>query len=488
VGNPAAANVGGGAAASSVGGNGANNGGGANNAGSANKAGGNNNGGNGTSGSGASGNGTSGNGTAGSNSQAGNGTGTGSSGSTTDGGAGGNGSGAGGDGSGVGGDGSGVGGDGSGVGGDGAGGGSSQDFITTGGTGSSTDFGTGGAGSSTDFATGGGYSFDTATGGGSSFDTATGGGSSFDTATGGGGSFDTATGGGGSFDTATGGGGSFDTSTGGGGSTDFPKCIKTDLNNINVYVIQNVNSPTGGADTEGNMYVGGNFSTVNYSIGKKDGVIDCTQYSLVVGGTVNGAQVHNGKAVAGGAISNSTDIDCPPGIVQVKTLPVDFASLETKVENLSTALHTQLTPNGTVSTDASGALVLTGTDPAQNVFNITSAQLGSVTINVPQTSIVVINVSGTTINWPAGTVTLPGSKGGADSDYLFSSNVIWNFYEATSFTVGGIAIEGTVLAPWATFQPGGGHIAGQVIVKEMDSLATEFHPYYFSACITFPTT
>ena len=442
--------------ASNVGGSGANKGGGASTAGVSNQGGANGNAGNGTSGNGTSGNGTSGNGTSGSgtagaNSQAGD-SGTGSSGSATDGGSGNAGAGNGG----------------AGVGGDGTAGSSTIDVKITGGTGSTIDANTGGGGSTIDANTGGGWTIDTGTGGGSTIDLGTGGGNT--------------------IDLGTGGGGTIDLGTGGSTSTDFPKCIKTDLNGINVYVIKDVNSPNSGADTEGNMYVGGNFySASGYSIGKKDGAIDCTQYSLVVGGTVSGALVYNGKGVAGGTISNSTDLDCPPGVVQVKTLPVDFASLATKVQNLSAAIHTQLGPTaqGTVSGTA-GGLVLTGIDTVQNVFNITSAQLGTITLKVPTTSIAIINVSGTTINWPGGTVTLPGAIGGPDSDYLFSSNVIWNFYEATSITIGGIAVEGTILAPGATFQQGGGHVAGQVIVKYMTGLGTEFHPYYFSACIKFP--
>jgi choice-of-anchor A domain-containing protein len=472
-GSPQVAANGGQVSASNVGGSGANKGGGASTAGVSNQGGANGNAGNGTSGNGTSGNGTSGNGTSGNgtsgNGTSGNGTsgansqagdsGTGSSGSTTDGG-------------------SGNGGAGSGFGGDATAGSSSIDVKITGGTGSTVDGSTGGGGSTIDANTGGGFTIDTGTGGGNTIDLGTGGGNTIDLGTGGGNT----------IDLGTGGGGTIDMGTGGGTSTDFPKCIKTDLNNINVYVIKDVTSPNSGADTEGNMYVGGNFySASGYSIGKKDGAINCAEYSLVVGGTVSGALVYNGKGVAGGTISNSTDLDCPPGVVQVKTLPVDFASLATKVQNLSAAIHTQLGPTaqGTVS-GAAGGLVLTGIDPAQNVFNITSAQLGTVTLKVPTTSIAIINVSGTTINWPAGTVTLPGAIGGPDSDYLFSSNVIWNFYEATSITIGGIAVEGTILAPGATFQQGGGHVAGQVIVKYMTGLGTEFHPYYFSACIKFP--
>jgi len=82
---------------------------------------------------------------------------------------------------------------------------------------------------------------------------------------------------------------------------------------------------------------------------------------------------------------------------------------------------------------------------------------------------------------------MPGARGGINNDYLFASNVIWNFPQATKFYMDGLAIDGTVLAPFATFEAtGAGHIAGQVIVYAMNGLTIEFHPYYFSACVTWP--
>ncbi len=449
--NSSSANLGG--QASSTGGNGSNNGG--------------------VSGKGGTVSAASGNGNAGDNSQAGNASGTGSSGNTTDGGSG-NG---GGDGS--------VGGDNNGVGGDGLGGGSSQDVKVTGGSGNTTDVASGGNGNTVDVASGGGFTIDQASGGGSSIDIATGGGHTIDIATGGGSS----------IDVTTGGGTSVDINTGGGTSTDYPSCIKTDLNSVNVYVITDLtNTGSSVSDCEGNMYVGGNFnSTTGYSIGGKNGVTGdpCAQYSLVVGGSVNGAMVNNGKAVAAGTISNSSDNQCG-GVVRVPTsqLPVDFASLSSKFQNLSLALAQLPTTAGATATrNAGGALVLKGTDPVQNVFNIDGSQLGAYVVDVPQTSIVIVNVTGTSINWPGGGVTMPGPTGGVNGDFLFASNVIWNFPQATSFYMNGLAIDGTVLAPFATFDcTGAGHIAGQVIVYAMNGLTIEFHPYYFSACVNWPKT
>lgn len=337
------------------------------------------------------------------------------------------------------------------------GGGSSQDFAPGGG--SSIDVGSGG-GSSIDFATGGAWTIDVPTGGGSSIDIVTGGGSSVDMSTGGGSSVDMPTGGGTSIDLATGGAPSIDLG-----------CQTTTLTNINVYVIKDA-TPTG-ADSEGNMYVGGNLTTSSYSIGKKD-IIDCTQYALVVRGDITGALVYGGKAISGGTVADSIDQDC--GFVR-GVMPVDFDLLENQVNNLSTSLAA-LPTNGTIS----GALMLTGTNATLNVFNITAAQLNTTQVNVnfPAGSSVVVNVSGTSISWVNGSVCLNGQC----SDSSQADYVLWNMYEATSVYMTGIAIEGSVLAPLATLKGDGGHISGQIIVKYLTG-GLEYHPYYFAGCLKY---
>ena len=334
--------------------------------------------------------------------------------------------------------------------------------------------GSGGGSSSIDVVvTGGkGYTVDVATGSGSSVDVITGGGSSIDNDQGGSTSLDfqggtSSIGGGSSVDVV---GGS--SSTGGAPSIDFG-CPKTALTSINVYVIKDA-TPSG-ADTEGNMYVGGNLTASNYSIGKKD-TIDCTQYSLVVRGNMTGALVYGGKAVSSGIISNSTDQDCG-GITRAGTLPVDFNLLEAQVNNLSTSLSA-LPTNGTIS----GALTLTGINATLNVFNITAAQLNTTQVNVnfPAGSSVVVNVSGTSVNWVNGSVCLNGSC----SDSTQADYVLWNFYQATTVYATGIAIEGSVLAPLTTLKGDGGHVAGTVIVQYLTG-GLEYHPYYFAGCLKY---
>ncbi len=268
-------------------------------------------------------------------------------------------------------------------------------------------------------------------------------------------------------------GGNSQVPTGGSSAINFG-CTRTTLTDVNVYVIKDA-SPSG-ADTEGNMYVGGNLvpSVAGYSVGAKD-VVDCTVYSLVGGGNVSNVVVKGGRAIVGGTIANSTDQDC--GGVTRGSVPVDFATLESQVETLSIGLS-ELASNCTVAHDAAGALVLTATDPVQSVCNIDASQLGNVDVNFPVGASVVVNVTGTSITW-SGLVCLNGQcADSAQADF-----VVWNMYEATAIAPTGIAIEGSLLAPLATLTGSGGHISGQVIVEYING-GLEYHPYYFAGCVS----
>jgi len=350
------------------------------------------------------------------------------------------------------------------------GGAQSQDFGATGGTGNSQDVGTGG-GSSNDVSTGGA---------GATIDVPTGGGSSKDQATGGGSSIDQMTGGGSSIDQMTGGGSSIDQGTGGAPPTIDLGCSNTSpLNQINVFVT--MDATPSGADTEGNMYVGGNLTAKgSYSVGAKD-TVDCTRYSLVVGGniSINGGTVSGGMSVYGGTTASVSGVNFACGGLTRGTGDVDLVALKATVEALSLRLSA-VASNGTV-TLTSGKLTLTGTDKKLNVFNVTAAQLGAVTetdVNFPAGSAVVVNVSGTDVVWGNGSVCLNGQCGDSDQ----ATNVLWNFYEAATLSSSGMAIEGSVLAPFATLSGAGGHIAGQVIVRYLTG-GLEYHPYYFDACL-----
>ena len=87
---------------------------------------------------------------------------------------------------------------------------------------------------------------------------------------------------------------------------------------------------------------------------------------------------------------------------------------------------------------------LTGTDTNTDYFTITSAQLAASTslkINVATGATVIVNVNGTTDTLTGG-MSITGTS---------ISNVLFNFYNATSVSLSSIGFEGSILAPDATF-------------------------------------
>jgi len=332
------------------------------------------------------------------------------------------------------------------------------------GTGGTIDLGTGGEGNTIDLGTGG--TIDLGTGG----------------------TVDLGTGG--TVDLGT--GGSVDLGTG--GTTDL--CITTCTPDIlgfgeeavNLLIFENANAS--GCDTEGRMWVGGNATLSGYGVGAQLSQCDTENYVLVVGGDLDANGGIKGKIWVGGNVLNGTS-QCG-GVWGDLPSPVDFESLEETLIAYSTRLAEYET-NGT--TDVGSPTVFTGTDTEMNVFSISGSDMLSsngFTINVPVASTVIINVSGTEAGFVNGTTILPDGVScgsGAVSLDDFCNQLIWNFYEAEVISVSGTAVQGSILAPLASFgSNGSGQVNGTVIVNsfEIDS-CIEMHPHYFNGCLCTET-
>jgi len=223
-----------------------------------------------------------------------------------------------------------------------------------------------------------------------------------------------------------------------------------------LFVIQDLNQPS--ADTEGKVAVGRDAVLGNYSVGDKLGTNSGDV--LVVGRdlTYTSGAVYFGNVVYG----NSTNL--PQNSVSIlngtvrKDYPIDFASAKAYLEGLSTQLGAYAVNGQT--TAQWGGIVLTGIDPYLNVFKVDGSVLStsnSMEINVPNGSVVLVNVSGSNVKWSGG-LTVNGTG---------IHNVLYNFYEAADLTIQGIDVRGSVLAPFANLNYPSGVINGQVIVKCM---------------------
>ncbi len=350
----------------------------------------------------------------------------------------------------------------------GAGGGGSAE--NTGGT--TIDVGTGGGGNTIDTGTGGG---------GGTIDTGAGG----TVDTGAGGTVDT--GAGGTVD--TGAGGTVDLGTGGTIDTCIPTCTPDLLGSgeeaVNLVVFEDATAS--GCDTEGRMWVGGDANLEGYGVGQQLSECDTEGFVLVVGGDLNLASGGvKGNIWVGGQASAVPQCG---GVWDTQPPPVDFPGIRNTLTAYS-ALMAGYPVNGTASYESS-VLVLAGADPDLNIMEIDGGDLlaaGSIRIDAPVTSSVIVNVMGDTGGFSGGTTTLPdGVTCGSGAVQLndFCNQLIWNFPEATSVTVASTAVQGTILAPHATLTSNGsGQVNGTVIVANMNiESCIEMHPHYFNGCL-----
>jgi choice-of-anchor A domain-containing protein len=236
------------------------------------------------------------------------------------------------------------------------------------------------------------------------------------------------------------------------------------------------------SDTEGRAAVGGNATFNSYSIGTHATVSDPLTGVLLVGGnlTAGDGQVFNGSIYVGGSYSgpgynlNSAAGSVTSSGVGKTNLPFDFAAAQTALTAKSLAFGSE-TANGTSLIEWS-TLTLTGTDASLNIFTIDAATLAAastLTINVTAGSQVLINVSGTAVNF--GNMGINGTFNADDT--------LFNFFDATSLTMSSIGIEGSILAPLADVTFLSGQMNGQLIANSFGGAAWgvgELHNYLFN--------
>jgi choice-of-anchor A domain-containing protein len=239
-----------------------------------------------------------------------------------------------------------------------------------------------------------------------------------------------------------------------------------------------------GSDDGGRLAVGGNatFNNAFYTVMQSplDGAT--APDSLVVGGKVLGGPVNvqNGSAFVGD-LAGSGIVHVPSGqTVSTGTDPVDFAGTKTALLDYSNFLSLQAS-NGTVTDNGFGTTTLTGTSSTLNIFTVDASLIGpskTVIINDPAGSTVLINVIGTNVTTTGFGIKVDGTGANGNSTTAEVSNLIFNFSQATSLTLGG-SFLGTILAPSAAVIGGFGQIDGQLIANSFSG-PTEFHDFLFT--------
>lgn len=215
------------------------------------------------------------------------------------------------------------------------------------------------------------------------------------------------------------------------------------IGGANLYSLSNFSAS--GSDVEGGVLVAGNLSASSYSINdkNKDAYVTHgnTGYALVVGGNLNysSGSIKNGNYFVGGSTTTSS-----VGLntaSKTTASPVSFASTSAQLKSTSTSLA-KVASTGSSSV-AYGGMTLKGGTGSVQVFDLTSAALGSVNnfkfSNLHTNDTLILNISGKNVNLSGGY--------GDFSKY----NVLYNFYEAQNITLNGVGLYGSILAPLATW-------------------------------------
>ncbi len=214
------------------------------------------------------------------------------------------------------------------------------------------------------------------------------------------------------------------------------------------------------SSTEGRLAVGGNASLSSYGTATQLGVPANGTDTLVVGGNLaySNGQVFNGNVVVGGTTTGNVTV--ANGTQRTGAGPVDFNAEATRLRALSTQLSQQIA-TGT-SGFQYGGLTFTGNESGLNVFNLSGAQLAmanSFSVVVPTGSFALFNISG---------VVDQASNFGMFLTNITASNILYNFYEATSLTINSVGVKGTVLAPLANVTFNNGSVQGTLIAASLN--------------------
>ncbi len=230
------------------------------------------------------------------------------------------------------------------------------------------------------------------------------------------------------------------------------------------------------AASQGRVAAGGRVSYRDYSVGTALPV-STTDAQLIIDGDISIIRgTNNGNTIAAPAsevmqytMNNRNGVTGQPLVDE----RIDFAEVQSFLE-CSSAAWAALPVNGT-AVNQFGGLVLTGQDPALNVFTFDAGNIdgsglslagaNNVTINIPSGSFALINLLGNDIGFGSYSITLPG-----DSDSIApGSRILWNAPEAAVFLHRSLIITGSVLAPLAAITAmGSGQLNGQLIALSYD--------------------
>ncbi|MFA4922818.1 MAG: choice-of-anchor A family protein [Ignavibacteriaceae bacterium] len=258
------------------------------------------------------------------------------------------------------------------------------------------------------------------------------------------------------------------------GNTSAPTYDLGAATGFNLFVLDTLIQPS--ADTEGKVAVGGYADLRGYSVGDK--LPPHSGNVLVVGNhlTFITGRVYNGKALYGNFITSTTGFSADDGIE--KDSVIDFNAAKIHLTNLSNQFSA-LVQTDTVKFEWEH-VELVGHDNTENVFFVDGSMLSAAnnfTVDVPNNSTAIVNVTGNYVDWMGGFNVVGTTK----------EKVLINFFEADTVKLHGINVTASILAPKTVLDFPVGLVTGQVMVRSMFG-AGQFNNSMFDGTITNDTT
>lgn len=243
--------------------------------------------------------------------------------------------------------------------------------------------------------------------------------------------------------------------------------------NYNAIIFNNLSTTTDiqGRTFVGNDYTGSGSATFGTRLQNKVG---STDQSFVVGGDITSGSWLNVQAGSlylggnrnarpinfngGGSVVASNNIDAKLAEIQSYSIAQSVALQDMVADSVATYPTTNHGPtkfNATAGSDGVAVFNVSGSDIFSNPY---AQQFELIADSL--TKNVVINVSGTSINWTGGNMV-----GQFTNDY-WQAHVIWNFYEAETINLGSRNFNGAILAPYASITSSG-PIDGLVVANNL---------------------
>lgn len=249
---------------------------------------------------------------------------------------------------------------------------------------------------------------------------------------------------------------------------------------------------TSARDVEGRTLVGGDYASphaANFAINMPSSVPGSESTLIVQGDILNGSwlNIQQGSVEVGGTVDRG--INYNGGGSTILNPGVDYNHVFATLDSSSGALR-DISANSVViipSGQPSGLkFVADESVTGTAVFHVNAADLfsnhavQSMDIIANNASEILINVSGTSVNWNTGANLL-----GTFNDSYWRSRIVWNFHEATDIYLEAKNMMGQVLAPNATVTTYG-NIDGSVYARNLQSNGEVHYPGYAGSFTQVP--